>query len=87
MTKLDKRLLESVGSLSGDIRFLGSLLGMVIREQHDSRAFDLVEEVRAAAKARRLRESYASVAMFARQRCAGGTVPRKCDAHHGLGVH
>lgn len=53
MTKLDERLVESVGSLSGDIRFLGSLLGMVIREQHDERAFDLVEEVRAAAKARR----------------------------------
>src|SRR5690606_30980403 len=53
MKKLDVRLLESVGSLSGDIRFLGALLGTVIREQHDKHAFELVEEVRAAAKARR----------------------------------
>lgn len=53
MTKLDERVLESVGSLSGDIRLLGSLLGMVIREQHDTQAFELVEEVRASAKSRR----------------------------------
>ena len=53
MTMLDERLLESVGSLSGDIRLLGTLLGVVIREQHDVGAFELVEEVRASAKSRR----------------------------------
>lgn len=53
MTKLEERLLESIGSLSGDIRFLGTLLGSVIREQHDTAAFELVEQVRASAKARR----------------------------------
>ena len=39
--------------LSADIRLLGNLLGKVIREQHGEAAFELVEQVRAAAKARR----------------------------------
>jgi len=39
--------------LSADIRLLGNLLGNVIREQHNDAAFDLVEKVRQAAKARR----------------------------------
>jgi phosphoenolpyruvate carboxylase len=39
--------------LSVDIRMLGKLLGNVIKEQHGEGAFDLVETVRAAAKARR----------------------------------
>ncbi len=40
-------------ALSQDIKFLGNLLGQIIREQHGERAFELVEEVRAVAKARR----------------------------------
>jgi phosphoenolpyruvate carboxylase len=40
-------------SLSADIHLLGDLLGTVIREQHGSAAFETVEQVRAAAKARR----------------------------------
>lgn len=50
---IDERLLETIGSLSGDIRFLGTLLGLIIREQHGEAAFHLVEEIRASAKARR----------------------------------
>lgn len=41
------------GALSADIKLLGSLLGTVIREQHGDAAFETVERVRAAAKARR----------------------------------
>lgn len=41
------------GALSADIKFLGTLLGHVIREQHGDAAFELVEDVRAKAKARR----------------------------------
>ncbi len=44
---------EIANPLSNDIRFLGNLLGNVIREQHGEAAFDLVEQVRAVAKARR----------------------------------
>ncbi len=40
-------------ALSADIRLLGNLLGQVIREQHGEAAYNLVERVRAAAKARR----------------------------------
>lgn len=40
-------------SLGEDIRFLGNLLGEVIKEQHDEDAFELEEEVRALAKKRR----------------------------------
>lgn len=40
-------------ALSADVKFLGALLGRVIREQHGAAAFDLVESVRALAKARR----------------------------------
>jgi len=50
---MDERLLEAIGTLSGDIRFLGTLLGLVIREQHGEAAFHLVEEIRASAKTRR----------------------------------
>ncbi len=39
--------------LSTDIRFLGNLLGSIIREQHDNDAFELVEVVRQTAKGRR----------------------------------
>ncbi|MFN8420134.1 MAG: phosphoenolpyruvate carboxylase [Anaerolineae bacterium] len=44
---------DSLSALSGDIRFLGSLLGKIIREQHGDQAFDLVERVRGVAKQRR----------------------------------
>lgn len=44
---------EIINPLSNDIRLLGNLLGAVIREQHGDDAFNLVEDVRAAAKARR----------------------------------
>jgi phosphoenolpyruvate carboxylase len=44
---------DLTSALSGDIRLLGNLLGNVIREQHGDAAFDLVERVRLAAKARR----------------------------------
>lgn len=40
-------------ALSSDIRLLGNLLGQIIREQHGDDAFELVEQVRAIAKARR----------------------------------
>lgn len=38
---------------SNDIRLLGNLLGTIIREQHGQAAFDLVEQVRHLARARR----------------------------------
>lgn len=44
---------EIVTPLSSDIRLLGNLLGNVIREQQGDPAFNLVEQVRAVAKARR----------------------------------
>ncbi|MBA3868570.1 MAG: phosphoenolpyruvate carboxylase [Anaerolineae bacterium] len=44
---------EMANPLSNDIRLLGNLLGNVIREQHGEAAFDMVEKVRAIAKARR----------------------------------
>lgn len=44
---------EFVNRLSADIRMLGRLLGVVIREQHGQSALDLVEAVRGAAKTRR----------------------------------
>lgn len=40
-------------ALSTDIKLLGGLLGQIIREQHGDDAFELVEQVRAIAKARR----------------------------------
>ena len=44
---------EQAGSLSGDIHLLGDLLGQIIREQHGDQAFDLVEQIRTRAIARR----------------------------------
>ncbi len=40
-------------AMSADIRLLGNLLGVVIREQHGDEGFQLVEQVRAEARARR----------------------------------
>lgn len=44
---------EKSNPLSADIRLLGGLLGQIIREQHGEAAFELVERIRASAKARR----------------------------------
>lgn len=52
-------------ALSADIKFLGSLLGHVIREQHGPAAFDLVEQVRGQAKARRRGDADATTALTA----------------------
>lgn len=51
--------------LSADIRLLGDLLGIVIREQHGDAAFDAVEDVRALAKARRSGDTAAHDALQA----------------------
>ncbi|MCA0456598.1 MAG: phosphoenolpyruvate carboxylase [Chloroflexi bacterium] len=51
---------EMLNPLSNDIRLLGNLLGNVIREQHGEAAFELVEKVRATAKARRSGEKGAT---------------------------
>ncbi|MDZ4771086.1 MAG: phosphoenolpyruvate carboxylase, partial [Chloroflexota bacterium] len=51
---------DLASALSVDIRFLGNLLGEVIRQQHGDDAFDLVEKVRAAAKARRTGDAAAA---------------------------
>lgn len=56
MQVLDTATLPAVGhdsALRADTKFLGNLLGLVIREQHGDDAFDLVENVRAQAKTRR----------------------------------
>src|SRR5215831_7081280 len=47
---------ELTSALSADIRYLGNMLGTIIREQHGDVAFDLVERIRASAKARRQHE-------------------------------
>lgn len=44
---------DLTAALSADIRLLGNLLGEIIREQHGEEAFELVERVRAASRARR----------------------------------
>ncbi len=48
---------ELTGALSADIKLLGGLLGDIIREQQGDSAFNLVEQVRAIAKARRRDDS------------------------------
>ncbi|MBZ0305937.1 MAG: phosphoenolpyruvate carboxylase, partial [Anaerolineae bacterium] len=47
-------------SLGADVRFLGSLLGDIITEQHGSEALELVETVRIAAKNRRAGDEQAA---------------------------
>lgn len=44
---------DKASAMSADIRLLGNLLGQIIREQHGDAAFELVERVRTAARARR----------------------------------
>jgi phosphoenolpyruvate carboxylase len=51
-------------ALSADIRLLGNLLGVVIREQHGDTAFDLVEHIRASAKDRRRGNDEATAQMI-----------------------
>ncbi|NJO83198.1 MAG: hypothetical protein HC828_10515, partial [Blastochloris sp.] len=58
MTQTTERPTEIITTaLSADIRLLGGLLGQVIRDQHGVEAFDLVEQVRRWARARRARSS------------------------------
>ncbi|MBI1258850.1 MAG: phosphoenolpyruvate carboxylase [Chloroflexi bacterium] len=52
-------------AMSADIKLLGNLLGLVIREQHGSDGFRLVEQVRAEARARRKGEEGAEEALRA----------------------
>ncbi len=54
---------DLTSALSADIKFLGNLLGKVIREQHGTSAFDLVEYVRANAKARRKGDAFATATL------------------------
>jgi len=50
----DKRTLdEKLIPLSNDIKLLGGLLGQIIQQQHGEAAYNLVEDVRHTAKARR----------------------------------
>ena len=46
-------LTAGISLMSRDIRLLGNLLGRIIQEQHGDAAFQLVEDVRKTAKARR----------------------------------
>ena len=52
-------------ALSADIKLLGNLLGLVIRQQHGETAFELVEQIRADAKARRSHDPDASAHLMA----------------------
>jgi phosphoenolpyruvate carboxylase len=52
-------------ALSSDIRFLGGLLGEIIRQQHGDAAFALVEQVRGLAKARRAGDGAAAAQLEA----------------------
>ncbi|MFN8372772.1 MAG: phosphoenolpyruvate carboxylase [Anaerolineae bacterium] len=54
---------ERANELSADIRLLGNLLGSIIRQQHGEDAFQLVEQVRADAKARRTDDASATQAL------------------------
>ena len=53
-------------SLSADIKLLGSLLGKIIQEQHGEEDFELVEQMRRLAKARRTGDETAQDAMVQR---------------------
>ncbi len=55
----------STTQFSNDIRFLGNLLGTIIREQHGEKAFKLVEEVRQLARSRRNGDAEAAQKMTA----------------------
>ena len=51
---------DLTSALSADIKLLGNLLGLIIREQHGEDAFITVERVRANAKARRAGDQHAT---------------------------
>ena len=53
MTQSKHQTAELLTQLGKDIRYLGNILGTIIQDQQGSNVFDLVEEVRAAAKQRR----------------------------------
>jgi len=55
---------DPTSALSADIHLLGNLLGTVIRELHGDAALDTVEQVRAAAKARRGDDQAAHAALI-----------------------
>lgn len=50
---MNDSIVTGTSPLSHDIRLLGNLLGHIIQEQHGEQAFELVENVRRSAKARR----------------------------------
>jgi phosphoenolpyruvate carboxylase len=50
--------------LRADIRYLSTMLGDVIREQHGERAFELVEQIRGLAKARRRQDETSAGALL-----------------------
>ncbi len=54
---------DLTNAMSADIKLLGGLLGVVIREQHGEEAFQLVEQVRAEAKDRRRGDARAEEAL------------------------
>lgn len=60
----------SPNAISSDIRLLGNLLGTVIREQHGDDAFQLVEDIRGIAKARRSGDPNAAAEMVLKIRNA-----------------
>lgn len=59
---------NSLNALSVDIKWLGGLLGTIIREQHGEVAFQLVEDIRHLAKARRAGDHAASRQLVERLR-------------------
>jgi phosphoenolpyruvate carboxylase len=62
---VDRPANDLTQALSADIKLLGNLLGLVIRQQHGDEAFDLVEQIRADAKARRSHDPDASANLMA----------------------
>jgi phosphoenolpyruvate carboxylase len=59
---------EKLMPLSADIKLLGNLLGLIIKEQEGDAVFDLVEAVRHDAKARRAGDDAADAALTGRIR-------------------
>jgi phosphoenolpyruvate carboxylase len=60
----DKLTTREISSpLGADIRLLGTLLGIIIKEQHGEEAYALVEKVRQTAKARRAGDPQATTTL------------------------
>jgi phosphoenolpyruvate carboxylase len=68
--------MEKREKLKAEIRYLGSLLGKVIREQAGPSLYDLEEEIRLGARARREGRQDAERALLARIRSLGGAEAR-----------